>query len=248
MRIAALYDVHGNLPALEAVVNEIGALGVDRVVVGGDVVPGPMPRECLARLLELGVPTSFIRGNGEREVLGVLDGAEPTGLPPGVGEVLRWVAGELTPEEAEVLRSWPETARLDVEGIGAVLFCHATPRNDRDIFTRRTPEARLLSIFDAVDADLVVCGHTHMQFDRTVGRVRVVNAGSVGMPFGEPGAYWVLLDADPELRRTDYDLRAAADRILETAYPQAEHFAEIDVLNPRSAAEVLEAFDAAAVG
>ncbi|HSR40525.1 MAG TPA: metallophosphoesterase family protein [Longimicrobiales bacterium] len=248
MRIAAVYDIHGNLPALEAVLDEIARAGVEHVVVGGDVVPGPMPRECLARLLEPGVPTTFIRGNGEGEVLGVLDGAEPTGLPPGVEEVLRWVAGELAPEETAVLRSWPETARLDVEGIGAALFCHATPRNDRDIFTRRTPEAALLPLFDAVDAELVVCGHTHMQFDRTVGGVRVVNAGSVGMPFGEPGAYWLLLDSDVELRRTDYDLRAAAHRILETAYPQAEHFAENDVLNPRSEADVLEAFEAAAVG
>ena len=248
MRVAALYDVHGNLPALDAVLDEIAEVGVDRVVVGGDVVPGPMPRESLARLLEQGVPTSFIRGNGEREVLGVLDGAEPAGLPPEVVDVLRWVADELTAEETAVLRAWPETTRLDVEGIGGVLFCHATPRSDREIFTRRTPEAALLPLFDAADAELVVCGHTHMQFDRTVGGVRVVNAGSVGMPFGEPGAYWLLLDSDVELRRTDYDLRAAADRILETAYPQAEHFAENDVLNPRSEADVLEAFEAASAG
>jgi predicted phosphodiesterase len=83
-----------------------------------------------------------------------------------------------------------------------VLFCHATPRNDVDIFTERTPEARLVEIFADVDADVVVCGHTHTQFERTIAGKRVVNSGSVGMPYEEaPGAYW-LLDLEPQ--HTDY--------------------------------------------
>jgi len=84
-----------------------------------------------------------------------------------------------------------------------VLFCHATPRNDLDIFTERTPEERLVEIFAGVDADVVVCGHTHMQFERTIAGKRVINSGSVGMPYeDEPGAYWTL---DLEHRRTHYD-------------------------------------------
>lgn len=247
MGLAALYDIHGNVPALEAVLGEISRTGIDEIMVGGDVVPGPMAGEALRRLLGLDLPVGFIRGNGERDVLGVRDGIEPMGLPPSVISVLSWVANEITAEEADVLRSWPETARREIEGIGRVLFCHATPRSDSEIFTRLTPEGSLIPLFEDVDADVVVCGHTHMQFDRRIGAVRVVNAGSVGMPFGEPGAYWLKLGPDVELRRTAYDRSAAASRIRRTEYPQAEEFAENEVLRPRSAVQVQEAFERAAL-
>ena len=245
-RVAALYDIHGNLPALEAVLAEVEREDVDAVVVGGDVLPGPMPRETLALLRGLERPVAFIRGNGEREVLSVRGGAEPAGLPEPVADVLRWVAAGLTEEEEAALRAWPPTLRVEVAGVGSVLFCHATPESDSEIFTRKTPENALLPLFADVAADVVVCGHTHMAFDRRVGRVRVVNAGSVGMPFGEPGARWLLLGPRVEPRRTDYDLAAAAARIRATDYPQAETFAAVDVLRPRSQAEVLEAFERAA--
>ena len=89
---------------------------------------------------------------------------------------------------------------------------------------------------------MAVCGHTHMQFDRKIGSVRVVNAGSVGMPFGQPGAYWLLLGPRVELRHTAYDLTEAADRIMNTKYPQAKDFAENNVLRPPSEAEMLQSF------
>jgi hypothetical protein len=123
-----------------------------------------------------------------------------------------------------------------------VLFCHATPRSDTEIFTRLTAEERLLPLFEGLDAAVVVCGHTHMQFDRTIAGVRVVNAGSVGMPFGEPGAYWLLLGPDVRLRYTPYDLAGAAARIRGTAYPQADDFAARNVLVPPSEAAMLDAF------
>src|SRR6185369_11156541 len=131
MRVAALYDIHGNLPALEAVLHDLRRQGVDRIVVGGDVVPGPMSSEALDRVLDLGVPTDFIRGNGELAAL-----AERAGAPSGV----------------------PEPHR-------DVVFCHATPRNENEIFTKLTREERLLEIFRGLDVTMVVCGHTHMQFD-----------------------------------------------------------------------------------
>jgi diadenosine tetraphosphatase ApaH/serine/threonine PP2A family protein phosphatase len=123
-----------------------------------------------------------------------------------------------------------------------VLFCHATPRSDTEVFTRLTPEDRLLLIFAGLNLPLVICGHTHMQFDRTIGRVRVVNAGSVGMPFGEPGAYWLLLGPNVELRHTPYDLTKAAARIRDTNYPQAQDFAEHNILHPPSEEKTLKAF------
>jgi predicted phosphodiesterase len=240
MEVAAIYDIHGNLPALKAVLREIRATGVDLIVVGGDVLPGPMPVETLACLLELQTPVRFIQGNGEAAVLARLAGAESSSLPEQAREVVRWTAQQLHPEHERVLARWPATLRMEVGGVGEVLFCHATPRNHSEIFTRLTPEERLLPVFAGLNVPLVVCGHTHMQFDRRVGQTRVVNAGSVGMPFGDSGADWLLLGAEVELRHTTYDLRHAAERIRETTYPQAEDFAARNVLQPPSQQEMLK--------
>ena len=236
-RVAALYDIHGNLPALEAVMQDVLGAGVDRILVGGDVLPGPMPRETLACLLDAAIPVAFIQGNGDRETIA------PTGaVPASVLEAMRWNAEQLRPEDYQRLASWPLTLRDRIAGIGDVLFCHATPRNDMEIFTRQTPDQSLMPIFGALDVALAVCGHTHMQFDRTIGSVRVVNAGSVGMPFGEPGGYWLLLGPGVELRRTSYDLETAAARIRATHYPQAEEFASRNVLQSPSEADMLAMF------
>lgn len=240
-RVAAIYDVHGNLPALEEVLAEIRKAGVDRIVVGGDVVPGPMPRESLALLQQLDVPVDFIHGNGEREVLALMRGIDTGSVPEAFREVMRWNAEQLRPYE-EVLAAWPARTRLEITSLGSVLFCHATPRNDVEIFTRLTSEEHLIPVFQDVAEPLVVCGHTHMQFDRTVGRTRVVNAGSVGMPFGEPGAYWLLLGPDVELKRTPYDLLGAAQRVRQTRYPQAQEFAAQNVLRPPPEETMLNAF------
>lgn len=246
MRVAALYDIHGNLPALEAVLQEIRRAGVDLVVVGGDVVPGPMPLETLTCLLglslDLSIPVQFIQGNGDRGVVAQMTGRDTDTLPEQAREVVRWTARQLSSEHERLLASWPETLRVEIRGLGEVLFCHATPRNDTEIFTRLTPEERLLPVFAGADVPVVVCGHTHMQFDRRIGSTRVVNAGSVGMPFGEPGAHWLLLGPDVQLRRTPYDLTLAGERIRGTEYPQAQDFAARNVLHPPSEEEILELF------
>ena len=242
MTIAAIYDIHGNLPALDAVLDDVRRSGVDRIVVGGDVVPGPLPRETIDRLTGLDIPVEFIHGNGDRVVRAAMAGVEPTEVPVPFRDLIHWTAAQLDSTHATVLSAWPPTLRLHVAGIGNVLFCHATPQNDRDNFTRLTPEDRVLSMFGAVDADLVVCGHTHMQFERRIGTLRVVNAGSVGMPFGEPGAYWLLLGPDVELRRTEYDLERAAARVRATTYPKAEDFAARSILQPPSEAAMLEIY------
>jgi putative phosphoesterase len=247
MRVAAIYDIHGNLPALEAVLDEIRQIGVDRVVVGGDVFPGPMSREVMACLLTLEWPTSFIIGNGDREVVAHKAGIESPQVPESFRECMRWEAHELPVEYESVITKWPMTIRIDVPGIGDVLFCHATPYSDTDIFTRNTPEENLIPIFEDVEAELVVCGHTHMQMDRLVGGTRIVNAGSVGAPFADPGAYWLLLGPDVRFMRTPYDLFSAAERIRATAYPQAQQFAANSVLKPATEAQMLQFFARAEV-
>jgi putative phosphoesterase len=242
MRVAALYDIHANLPALEAVLEEVRRAEVQQIVVGGDVLPGPMPGETLTRLLRLDVPVQFIYGNGEVAVLEQMAGRQPGAVPEQYRPIIRWTAQQLDAEHERWLRAWPKTLRLAIPDLGEVLFCHATPQNENDCFTSRTPEHRLLPIFKGINADVVVCGHTHMQFDRIVGKIRVLNAGSVGMPFGQPGADWLLLGPYVQFRHTNYDVPKAVARIRATSYPGAQEFATHNVLQPPSAEKMLEAF------
>jgi predicted phosphodiesterase len=255
MRVAALYDIHANLPALEAVLQDVRRAGVDQVVVGGDVVPGPMPRETLARLLNLDLPVRFIHGNGELAMLAQMAAADESlvtywgttsggPLPEQYRPGYRWTVPQLYPEYEPVLASWPKTIRLEIDGLGSALFCHSTPRSETEVFTRLTPEERLLPIFDSLRVSVVVCGHTHMQFDRMIGTTRVVNAGSVGEPFGETGAFWLLLGPDVQLRHTSYDLTNAAEQIRATRYPQAQDSARA-ILHPPPENEMLELFGTA---
>ena len=212
MRVAALCDIHANLPAFEAVLEEVRDAHVDLIVFGGDIVPGPMMRETLARILTLEIPAQFVHGNGELGMLAQIDAADPSAvtywgttsgspLPEPLKEVVRWSARQVLPDHARATASWPRTVRLEMPGLGRVLFCHGTPHSETDAFTRLTPEEVLLPVFVGLDAALVSCCHSHMQFDRMVGRLRVVNAGSVGMPFGVAGAHWLLLGPEVGLRR-----------------------------------------------
>jgi predicted phosphodiesterase len=232
MRVAALYDIHGNLPALEAVLAEVPEDAT--IVVGGDVFAGPMPAQSLARLQALGARAHFLHGNADRE--------EAPSDEPGLARY-HWVQAQLTPDDRSFLDSWPGTVNLDVDGLGQTVFCHGTPRSDLESITAVTSQERLREILSRVDEPVVVCGHTHHQFDRRVDSWRVVNAGSVGLAYeGRPGAHWALLGPDVELRRTDYDVAAAAEAIRATTYPDPEEKIEV-LMNPPSAREVAEFFE-----
>jgi putative phosphoesterase len=232
-RVAAIYDVHGNLPALEAVLADLESLKPDLIVVGGDVVAGPMPAEVLDRLAALGKNICFVRGNADREVVAVYDDgryAEATDAADPAERTAAFAASKIDRAHRDLLASFAERIVVEGEGIGQVLFCHGSPRSDEEIVTAATTEGRLREILAGVDQDLVVCGHTHAQFDRRVGGKRVINAGSVGMPYqGKPvGAFWLLLGAGGvSLQRTDYDLDRAVERIRATGYPNAEDLAQI---------------------
>jgi putative phosphoesterase len=215
VRVAAIYDVHGNLPALTAVLAEVDALGVDAIVVGGDVAAGPMPVETLEALRARGA--RFVRGNADRVLdLGGADEGETW------VRARRWVAARLGEERLAFLAALPLDLTLELGGLGPVRFCHGAPGSDELTITRLTPDERLRGLLEGVGERVVVCGHTHVQSDRAVDGIRVVNAGSVGAPYeAEPAAYWALLGADVELRRTDYDVEAAAAAITATGYPKA---------------------------
>jgi len=202
LRVAALFDIHGNLPALEAVLEEAEA---DLLVAGGDVTGGAFPADTVERLRALGDGVRWLRGNLERELV-ELPPPREAGPPPGELERIR---KSLTEEQLAFLYGLPQQVELDVDGLGRVLFCHATPRNDVEIVTQLTPDERLGRILEGVAADVVVAGHTHMQDDRRVAGIRWINAGSVGMPYEDSaGAYWALLGPEVELRRSGYDAAA----------------------------------------
>ena len=221
--VAVLCDIHGNLPALDAVVAELEEEPPDAIVIGGDSAAGPMPVEVLARLHALPWPAHWLRGNADRFVVMGYDGTMP-------GELLEqplfaadaWSATFLGRADRDFLDGLPQLLRLTVDGLGEVLFCHATARSDEERVTVFTPEERLARILAEADAPLVVAGHTHRQFDRAAAGRRMVNAGSVGRPYEhEPGAYWLRLGPGVELRRTSYDTAAASARFHALGYPFA---------------------------
>lgn len=231
MRVAVLADVHGNLPALEAVLRDVETADVDRIVLLGDIALGPLPGETLDLLSSLGERAVWVHGNCEREMLTAYDAGE---AKAGAELIER--------RHRDLLDGLPLTVTLEVDGVGPVLFCHATPRRDDECVLVDSPMPVWREVLQGVTERLVVCGHTHMPFDRLVDGTRVVNPGSVGMAYGPPGAYWALLGPDVTLRRTTYDVRAAAERIRAGRHPHAAEWALEYVVAPHGDAEALEAF------
>jgi len=242
-RVAALYDIHGNLPALEAALADAESAQVDLFLLGGDLALGPMPCEVLDRLAQLGARARYLRGNCDRLMVDAYDGRSMPSVPPSVQDTIIWAARQLERWHRDFLAALPETVTLSVDGVGSILCCHGTPRSDDEIITTRTPDEHLFSIVAAVPQSVIVCGHTHMQYQRRCRGKTVVNAGSVGMPYGEPGAHWLLLGPGIELRRAIYDGTRAIERIERTSYPHAAEFAARHVLRPPSEQEMLAAFE-----
>jgi len=241
MRVAVLADIHGNLPALEAVLADVEAVRVDAIVLAGDMTVGPLQAETLDLLASLDDRAVWVRGNCERALVEVFDDTYAmTGADHEAGTI--WCGRQLTLEWRDRLASLPLTVSLDVDGLGPVMFCHATARDDQEIVLVDSPSGWFADAFAGVEEATVVCGHTHMPFDRLASGRRIVNAGSVGMPYGPPGlaAYWALLGPDVVLRRTSYDANTAAERMRVSSWPGKEAFIEENILNgPPSDAEAL---------
>jgi putative phosphoesterase len=233
VRVAAISDIHGNLPALEAVLAEIDREGVDDIVVAGDTAHGPWPAEVVDLLVERGA--RCVRGNADREVIERSDR---------YGPLAQWSADRLGEGRLSVVQAWPLTLDFLLAGLGAVLVCHSTPVSEDPIYTRLTPDAELAGLFESIDADVVVCGHTHMQYDRRLENgLRIVNPGSVGTPYeGARGAYWALLGPDVEFRRTEYDVEAAVAAIEVMKVPLDGNFLE-SLVDPPDSTETSEYFE-----
>lgn len=249
MRVGALYDIHGNISALEAVLREISADQVDALVIGGDVVWGPHPSAAIERLTELALPVTFIRGNADREVSGevVSDGPGEISESDAFSQVTDWCRHQLSERQRNWVRSQSLTATFDVESLGETLFCHGSPRSDEEILTTETPEERFLEALSGVSENTVICGHTHMQFDQSVGGRRLINAGSVGMPYeGKHGAYWALLGPGVQFRRTDYDIDEAVRQMRASGCPHVEEIFIDTIVNPPDKKATIRHFEAQA--
>lgn len=245
MRIAVISDVHGNVMALDAVLAELEDHRPEAIVVGGDVVSGPYPVETLERLIAL-ERAYFVRGNGDREVVEAFDSGHP--FDPEEQDPARkagaWVAQRITRAQRDFLAGFDERVVLTVEGLGEVLFCHGSPESDEEIVTSLTPEPALRRMMSGFAPRLVVGGHTHVQFDRMIDGIRVVNSGSIGMAYeGRPGVFWLALGPDVEFRHTNYDHRKAAEQILASDYWDADALANEIILNPPDPREVEEFFE-----
>ncbi|GAA1849077.1 metallophosphoesterase family protein [Microlunatus capsulatus] len=238
--VAVLSDVHGVLPVLDAVLAEPDVRAADRVVVTGDHAAGPMPVEVLDRLTGLGSRVLLVRGNADRELVALARG----GTAPYPESV--WAAGQLRPDQVELLDGLPHPVRLEVDGFGPVVFCHGTPRDDEEVVLVDTRLERWAEAFAGLAADerTVVCGHTHMPFVRLVDRRLVVNPGSVGMPYGRPGGAWALLrGGQVSLRHTPVDLDAAVAAVVAgSSYPDRAAWAAEYLRATASDADALRAF------
>ncbi len=245
MRVAVLSDIHGNLPALDAVLADVERVGVDAVVVNGDIADGPMPGETMDRLGSLGERVLWVRGNTDRWLVDAFDGGlSLPGLPTNPSaEWFAWAATRLDTAHRDLLADLPLTISLDIDGLGPVLFCHGTARDDNEFLLVDSPLRLFTDAFAGVEEELVVVGHTHMPFDRLADRRRVVNAGSVGLPYGHRGASWALLGPEVVLRQTAYDTAAAtaAIRAAASGFPALDDFTA-NVEHGSSDAEALAAF------
>lgn len=234
MRTAVLSDIHAHLPALDAVLADVDAAGIERIVLTGDIAAGPMPVPTLERLLGLGDRVVWVRGNGDRELF------DPTPVPP--DPIVPWAVAQLTDTLRDHLAGLPLTVTLDVDGLGPTLFCHATPRDDEEVALVDSRLERWAEVLAGRPEDVVVLGHTHMPFVRVASRKLVVNPGSVGMPYGRTGAHWAVLGPGVELRRTSYDIEAAAAVLRTGGYPGVERWIDNYVRQSFSDDEALAVF------
>ncbi|CAL9621153.1 hypothetical protein SUDANB120_05870 [Streptomyces sp. enrichment culture] len=231
-RVAVLSDIHGVLPALEAVLAEPDVATADRIVLTGDIAAGPQPAPVLDLLAGLGDRVAWVSGNADRELVEYRRGRRDTIPDP----IAPWAAEQLREDHLDRLASLPRSLSLSVNGLGEVLFCHATPRDDEEVVLVDSRLDRWKEVFDGLDTGIgtVVCGHTHMPFVRLAHGRLVVNPGSVGMPYGRSGAHWALLGPGVALRTTHFDLGAAAARLgRESSYPDIAEWADY-FLNARA--------------
>ena len=224
-RIAILADIHGNVAALEAVLDDLTGRGVDAVLHGGDLVGrGPESGAVVRRVCEAGLPG--VRGNHEDFLLDFRHGrVPPERLDSPNWACARWMAAELSAEEADHIAALPDAHVLPAEaGLPGLRLVHGSPRGMRDGIGPWTRDETLIELGELFPEPLLVCAHTHRPLDREVNGSRVVNVGSVGLPFnGDPRAHYAIFERRRkgwrvEPIRVDYDRERTLSRYRETGF------------------------------
>jgi predicted phosphodiesterase len=237
--VAVLSDIHGVLPALDAVLAEPAVRDAERIVLTGDIAAGPQPVAVLDRLLGLGDRVTWVRGNTDRELVNLARGLVEEAPDP----IEPWAARQLSADHVDWLARLPYPVTLDVDGFGPVVFCHATPRDDEEVVVVDSRLERWAEVLDGLPGAVmtVVCGHTHMPFTRLANRRQIINPGSVGMPYGRQGAHWALLaDGAVSMRRSAYDPVAACALVTaQSSYPDVAEWADYFLHARASDAEAL---------
>jgi putative phosphoesterase len=237
VRVAVLADVHGNAPALAAVLEEVEQEDVGRIVFLGDLSWGSFPGETLELAMALADRATFVRGNADRDLVAFWDRVEEGDAT--ASERVRWMVQRHTREQRDFLAQFRDATVHEIEGVGQTLFCHGSPRSVEELVTEATPEDRMTELLEGVEQEVLVTGHTHVSYERRVLGKRALNPGSVGLPYeGRPGAYWALLGPDVEFRRTPYDVAAVARRMRGSDEPRALELAEM-LLQPPTREEAI---------
>ena len=235
-RVAVLSDVHANVPALRAVLAEPDVAAADLVVFNGDLTWGVDPDGTVAIVQGLGTRAVCVRGNSERYVRQIATGAYTPANPR-----QQWVPARHGTRALAFVGSFPFSVVVDVQGLGPVRFCHGSPRSDNEAVTPGTSPERFGQMTAGIEEDVLVTGHTHLQFDRFVGARRSINPGSVGLPYhrDEPGvAHWALLGPDVQLRSTRYDVTESVAAAQAAGDPGHARIAEL-LLKPPTPEEII---------
>jgi putative phosphoesterase len=234
-RVAVLGDVHGNVLALEAVLTELREEDVDLVVWTGDLSWGGEPTATLDVVRAVEQPSVFVRGNAERALVELRDGSREA-----VSEREQWMLDNHTSEDLELAATFEHAHSVDIDRLGPTYVTHGSPRSDEELLTAETPQARIAAATEGISERVLVTGHTHSQYNRDVAGLQALNPGSVGLPYEHrPGAYWALLGPDVELRRTEYDVAAAAERLHASGFPDSQPLVE-SLLQPPTPAEMIK--------
>ncbi len=232
MRIAFFSDVHSNLPALEAVLADIAAAGVDARYALGDLVGyAPWPNEVLERLQAEAIPA--VMGNYDE---GTAFDADECGcaytnpIEKALGdESFAWTKAHTSAANKTWLRSLARETRFEADGL-RFLLVHGSPRRINEYMYEDKPDSTFARIAAGADADVIVCGHTHRPYEKTVAGTLFINDGSAGKPKdGDPRACWALVDSiarSVDFRRVDYDVEQTAQAILASDLPD-EFAAEV---------------------
>lgn len=220
MRLALFSDVHSNLPALEAVLDDIASVGVDARYALGDLVGyAPWPNEVLERLQAEGITS--VMGNYDEGTgfdMAECGCAYTNPIEKALGDQsFAWTKAHTSDANKAWLRSLPREIRFEADG-SRYLLVHGSPRRINEYLYEDKPDATFARIAEGADADVIVCGHTHRAYEKRVGEFRFINDGSAGKPKdGDARACWALFDtgtAALEFRRVEYDVERTAQAIL----------------------------------